>query len=83
METGAVKDRVVRRLQLAEEYRHEVETVDRAVARLTPQEKVILRYLVVEPRYGNAKVVAQLLELEIGTVYKKKRKLLDKLRRLL
>ena len=68
------------RLRQLEELRRWLQTADTVLGQLTPEERLILQQLVLEPRQGNASALCQLLEVEIATLYRKRRRLLDKLK---
>ena len=68
------------RLRQLEELRRWLQTADTVLGQLTPEERLILQQLVLEPQQGNASALCQLLEVEIATLYRKRRRLLDKLK---
>ena len=71
------------RLRSFGEQRRQVREMERALALLTPAERLVLDRLVIHRERGAAQVLCQLLEVEPATVYRYKKQALEKLRRAL
>ena len=71
------------RLKSFEEQRRRVREMERALALLTPAERLVLDRLVIHRERGAAQVLCQLLEVEPATVYRYKKQALGKLEKAL
>ena len=71
------------RLRSFEEQRRRVREMERALALLTPAERLVLDRLVIHRERGAAQVLCQLLEVEPATVYRYKKQALEKLEKAL
>ena len=71
------------RLRSFEEQRRQVREMERALALLTPAERLVLDRLVIHRERGAAQVLCQLLEVEPATVYRYKKQALEKLKKAL
>ena len=71
------------RLRSFEEQRRRVREMERALALLTPAERLVLDRLVIHRERGAAQVLCQLLEVETPTVYRYKKQALEKLEKAL
>ena len=71
------------RLRSFEEQRRRVREMERALALLTPAERLVLDRLVIHRERGAAQVLCQLLEVEPATVYRYKKQALGKLEKAL
>ena len=67
------------RLRQLEEIRLLLHSLDQVVAELTPADKLILQKLVLHPESGNASLLAELLEVEETTLYRRRAKVLRRL----
>ena len=67
------------RLRQLEEIRLLLRSLDQVVAELTPADKLILQKLVLHPESGNASLLAELLEVEETTLYRRRAKVLRRL----
>ena len=72
-----------RRLRQLEQQRLQLEMVDATVAQLPPADKLILQKLILYPERGNISLLAQLLELDETTLYRRRAALLHRLSQLL
>ena len=73
------------RRQMAEKLKNlpamrlQVETIDKAMQVLTPEERLLVEQMVIHRTKGNLQQLCQILELEKSAVYWRKDKALDKL----
>ena len=70
---------LIRALQDLQQMRVMVERLDVALSVLTPEERLVVQYLLLEPHKGNAGKVCQALRLEPATVYRRRKRALRKL----
>ena len=75
--------RLVNRLRALEVLREQVAQLDQALGQLTPSERLIIQKTVLEPGRNHVKVLCQLLDVEVATVYRRREKALKKLEQLL
>ena len=76
-------ERIEDRLKSFEEQRRQVREMERALAVLTPAERLVLDRLVIHKERGAAQALCQLLEVEPATVYRYKKQALGKLEKAL
>lgn len=65
------------------EQRRQVQLMEEALQVLTPAERLVLDRLVMRPRKKGGQELCQLLEVEIATVYRYKKKALQKVKQAL
>ena len=79
MEAAAMRKVLVQRLRRWETMRQEVAALDWAVQQLTPAERLVLQRLVLNRTPNGSREVCDVLDVELSTVYRRKREVLDKL----
>ena len=71
------------RLQRMEAMKREIQSMEDAIQRLTPEDRLILDYLVLHPRAEAAELLCQFLQVERSTVYRRKERALARLKKIM
>ena len=72
-------DQTVARLQQLEAHRAALQAMEAALQSLTPAERLVTQLLLIAPARGNVQQLCQLLEREPSSIYRLRRRALQKL----
>lgn len=75
----AKKKVVAEQLKNLQAMRLQVEAMNRAMQVLTPEERLLVEQLLINPATGNTEMLCQLLGVEKSSIYRRKDRALDKL----